>query len=256
MDTFNLKVNATKKHYQATPYDHQKIRGEIFKASLTYQIFQQYDMSNKKIVDVGCSTSYLGDYLKENYPTYHYEGLDINPRAVEIAKGKGLKVREGNNLCLEFPDDYADLTISEGVIHHTPAPLQCFKELIRITKKDGLISLYVYNRNHIYCLIYKLSFIIRLLYHNRFGKQLIAKLVFPLFNKFYVQLGNRLYFKSREIVPKDVAWNIFNDQILTPIAHFFTRQQIINFACSNGLKILSEKRSINKQGLMFIFEKI
>ncbi len=250
------KVNATKKHYQSTPYDHQKIRAEIFKTSLTWQILQQHDLTDKTIVDIGCSTSYLGDYLKQHYPHYHYEGIDINPRAVEIAREKGLNVREGNNLCLDLPDDYADVTISEGVIHHTPDPMHCLSELIRITKKGGLISLYVYNRHHIYFLIYKSGFIIRCLWNTRIGKHLVKHIIFPLFDVLYVQLGNRIYFKNREKVPREVAWNIFSDQILTPVAHFFTSQKIIYFAEKHGLTLISNKLSINGQGLMFIFKKL
>jgi hypothetical protein len=80
--------------------------------------------------------------------------------------------------------------------------------------------------------------------------------IFPLFNVFYVQLGNRLYFNNTETVPKEVSWNIFHDQILTPIAHFFVREEILDFARDNGLRMIKEKLSINKQGLMFVFERM
>lgn len=256
MNKFEKKIKATKRHYQTTPYDHQKIRGEIFKTSLTFNILQNCNLSNKIIVDIGCSTSFVGEYIKQNFPDYYYLGIDINPKAIEIAKARGLNVKEGNNLRLDLPDNYSDFTISEGVIHHTPDPFRCFRELIRITKKGGLISLYVYNRKHIYFLIYKTGIIIRYLYGNQLGKQLVKKIIFPVFNVFYVQLGNRLYFKNKEKVPNEVAWNIFSDQILTPVAHFFTRQQIVNFAENNGLALINEKLSINGQGLMFVFKKL
>lgn len=256
MYKYEKKANEVKKHYQATPFDFQKIRGEIFKAGLTYDVLQHYDLSHKNIIDIGCSTSFLGEFMKKNHPDYHYLGIDINPRAVEMARAKGLDVREGNNLFLDLPDNYSDLTVSEGVIHHTPDPFKCFSELIRVTKKGGLISLYVYNRNHIYFFVYKAGFIIRCLSENIVGKQLIEKMIFPLFNVFYVQIGHRLYFKDKENVSKEIAWNIFSDQILTPVAHFFTKRQVINFAENNGLTLMKEKVSINKQGLMFIFKKM
>ncbi|MFQ5493040.1 MAG: hypothetical protein ACE5DX_02675 [Candidatus Dojkabacteria bacterium] len=100
-----------------------------------------------------------------------------------------------------------------------------------------------------------ISFLIRWAYRFKFGRQVIKTILFPLFKLGYVQLGNRLYFKSKEKVPREVAWNIFSDQILTPIAHFFTRQEIVDFAEKSGLTMKKERLSINKQGLMFVFEK-
>ncbi len=255
MMRFEKQIEDVKKHYQATPFEFQDIREEIFKAGLTFEVLQHQDLSRKRIVDIGCSTSFLGEFIKKKHPNYQYLGIDINPKAVEIASAKGLNVREGDNLSLDLPNNYADVTVSEGVIHHTPDPFKCFNELIRITKKGGLISLYVYNRNHLYFLIYRSGYFIRRLSQTRNGHQLIKEILFPLFDVFYVQLGHRIYFKAKKTVSKEIAWNIFNDQILTPIAHFFTRQQIVWFAESNGLILLKEKLSINKQGLMFLFKK-
>jgi len=246
---------AIRRHYRRTPFDFREVRKEIFRVSLTREALEQEELPGKKVVDVGCSTSYLGDILREEYPDFEYLGLDQQPEAVALARDKGLHVVEGNNLALDLPDGCADLTVSEGVIHHTPDPLLCFRELIRITKPGGIISLYIYDRNHLYFYLYRATAPVRFLGRNTAGMKAVKAVIFPLFNLFYVQLGNRIYFPDRGPVSREVAWIIFSDQILTPVVHFFTRQRIAGFAEENGLDLVRFKYSINRQGLMFLFRK-
>jgi ubiquinone/menaquinone biosynthesis C-methylase UbiE len=40
---------------------------------------------------------------------------------------------------MPYPDESFDQVISNSIIHHIPNPLECFKEMIRVTKKDGLL---------------------------------------------------------------------------------------------------------------------
>lgn len=172
-----------------------------------------------------------------------------------MAKEQGLNVILGNNLQLDLSDSVSDLTVSEGVIHHTVDPAQCFRELVRITKPGGWISLYVYNRQHLYYWIYSLCAPIRFLHLLPLGRELTRLVFFPLFNLLYVQLGNLIFFGGKRKVSWKLAWNIFSDQILTPIAHFFRDSEIRTWANEHHLNVIATKRSVNGQGLMFVFEK-
>ena len=40
---------------------------------------------------------------------------------------------------MHYSDESFDQVISNSIIHHIPNPLECFKEMIRVTKKDGLL---------------------------------------------------------------------------------------------------------------------
>lgn len=231
-------------------------RENIFYHGLTYDFILHHNLSNKIILDIGCSTAFVGRWLQKYHKSWEYIGIDISKTAINIAKKNNINVKYGNNLKLNLPDNYADFVISEGVIHHTPNPYRCFQELIRITKKSGVISLYVYNRNHLYYFVYTLlGKPCRWLYIHPTTRRLSKRFCFALFNLFYVQLANTFFFKNKTPVPLDVSYNIYHDQILTPIAYFFTKKQIHFWAKENNLKILKEKMSINKQGLMFLFEK-
>lgn len=38
---------------------------------------------------------------------------------------------------MPYPDESFDHVISNSIIHHIPNPVECFKEMIRVTKKAG-----------------------------------------------------------------------------------------------------------------------
>lgn len=250
------KVSETKRHYAETPFEFgDVIREQIFKNGFVYDLLQEQEFYNKTIVDVGCSTAFIGRYIRTRHPTYRYVGIDLNPEAVRIAQNSGLNVVEGNNLELVLQDEFSDLTISDGVIHHTPLPFRAFEELIRITKKGGFISLYVYKKHHLYHFVYLAMFPVRWLFRTSIGKKVVEKIIFPVFDACYVQLGNRLYFKNNFRVPRMTAWNIFADQILTPVAHFFSHDDIVSFAELHELELLRHRLSVNGQGLQFLFQK-
>jgi SAM-dependent methyltransferase len=255
MNEASDRVEAIRRHYDRTPYDFREIRKEIFRASLTREALLFEHLPGNQVVDVGCSTSYLGEVLREEYPNFAYLGVDLLPAAVAAARGKGLRVVEGNNLSLDLPDGCSDLTVSEGVIHHTPDPVQCFRELVRITRTGGMISLYVYDRHHPYYYLYKAGAAARRLDRSPVGRELLERILFPAFNLFLVQPGSRILFPGQRPVSREVAWNIFSDMILTPVAHFFTRKQILALSEENGLDRVRFKYSINRQGLMFLFRK-
>jgi ubiquinone/menaquinone biosynthesis C-methylase UbiE len=40
---------------------------------------------------------------------------------------------------MPYSDESFDQVISNSIIHHIPNPVECFKEMIRVTKKDGLL---------------------------------------------------------------------------------------------------------------------
>ena len=91
MNKFEKKIKATKRHYQTTPYDHQKIRGEIFKTSLTFNILQDYDLSKKIIVDIGDK--------KTTNKAGSDEAIKFNDRELEIIQllSNGLDTKEVAN---------------------------------------------------------------------------------------------------------------------------------------------------------------
>ena len=256
-EDFKKMRMATKRHYSKCVFDFDYVRKKIFDRSLLKKWVGKNNFSGKKIFDIGCGAGTVSSFMMELHPECKLFSADLSPDAVRMARDRGLDVFVGDNLNLPIKDGVSDLTISEGVIHHTPDPHRAFKELIRITKNGSKISLYVYNKENYYYYIYNyFGFFVRLLYKNRITKKLVKSFIFNLFHIFYVQIGNLLFFKSPKKVSRKISWNIFSDQILTPVAHFYTEGDIQKWASQNKLKILDHQKSLNGQGLQFILLKV
>lgn len=96
----------------------------------------------EKILDAGCGEGQLADFLR-GYSLY---GVDLSKNAVRKAKKRGYKkaiVGELNNL--PFKDKVFDKTISIQVFQYLTDPRGDFKELVRLTKKQIIITVPNFN---------------------------------------------------------------------------------------------------------------
>lgn len=97
---------------------------------------------NKKEIDsvleIGCN---IGNQLiaLQKQGLKNLYGIDINPRAVELAKKytKDMSILQGSAFDIPFKDNYFDLVFTSGVlIHISPKDLeQAMKEAYRVSKK-------------------------------------------------------------------------------------------------------------------------
>lgn len=183
-------------------------------------------IQNKTVLDVGCSSGTVGDHLKNL--NCEYIGMDINPIALKEAKRKGESVLLGDAGNIPIPDNYIDIVICQGVIHHTDRPFTCISELVRITKKGGLIFIYVYKKYSPYYFIRKVTYPIR----------------------FFNQSFLKSFFLNKHL------WNFFADQILTPIAHFYTKKQMEVIFSYFGLIVIDYKKTTLDWGMHFVCKKL
>lgn len=99
------------------------------------------DVNSGPILDAGCGTGLQAEPLK----LAGYEpitGIDLSPGMLAIARQKNIyaelhKMALGEKL--DFADAFFANTISVGTITPGHAPPHSFEELIRVTRKDGLI---------------------------------------------------------------------------------------------------------------------
>jgi len=108
-------------------------------------------LDKKKILEVGHGPGYWFRVFGEKDVIYH--GIDLSPKSVELAKEsqrlyklKG-EVKIGNAEQIDFPEEYFDYVLSEGVIHHTPNTQKCVDEIYRVLAKDGRASVSLYYKN-------------------------------------------------------------------------------------------------------------
>lgn len=97
---------------------------------------------NEKILDAGCGEGKLLRYLKGD----NIYGLDSSEDAVKKAKKKSYrKVVRSEIYKTPFKSKKFDKTLSIGVFQYLEDPNKAFKELLRITKKEIIITVSNFN---------------------------------------------------------------------------------------------------------------
>jgi SAM-dependent methyltransferase len=105
------------------------------------------DFKGKKILDAGCGIG-RNSFWPLEYGAREVVSFDYDPGTVGVAKKnlskfKNSKVSYGS--IYEIPyKNYFDISFSIGVIHHLAEPLKAVDNLVKATKKGGLVLVWVY----------------------------------------------------------------------------------------------------------------
>lgn len=185
--------------------------------------------------DIGCGSGFWADtYLNRGVAQDHIHLVDLAPTAIEALKQRGFDAHTGNAMALEgVADNCADVTICNGVIHHTTDPEQSFSELVRITRSGGTIYLAVYNAWHPhFYVVHRLGAPVRFVYWN-VSKRLIEPVVVPA--TWAIALGIRAVTGKRP--DRKTLRTKFFDEVITPRAHLFTRPAITEMAQRHGARV-------------------
>ena len=97
---------------------------------------------NEKILDAGCGKGILSNYLKD----FNLYGFDFSEEAVKKAKKKSYKKVIKSEICkTPFKNKEFDKTLCIQVFHYLENPEKAFKELIRITKTEIILTVSNFN---------------------------------------------------------------------------------------------------------------
>lgn len=109
------------------------------------------DYVDRDVIDLGCGT---GEYALW-YATHgarQVVGVDLSDGSLQRAREQAERYQVGNVrfakqdvLALEFPDGAFDYAYSVGVLHHTGDPFQGFLEMVRVTRRGGVVIVSLYN---------------------------------------------------------------------------------------------------------------
>ncbi|MGE5602092.1 MAG: class I SAM-dependent methyltransferase [Nitrososphaerales archaeon] len=89
-----------------------------------------------QVLDVGCGAGNMMHHLA-HYG--HVTGVDNNPKPLEVARQRGLDVREGTANALPFGDSEFDLLTVLDTVEHVPAEGQVFDECRRVLRQRGKV---------------------------------------------------------------------------------------------------------------------
>ncbi len=107
------------------------------RSSLDFRVRYLKAREKGRLLEVGCGSGQILKELREL--GWLVEGVDLDSRAVEIAKKNGLHVVSGFLEDQHYQDDTFDVIILSHLIEHVDDPLQLLKESYRILKSGGVI---------------------------------------------------------------------------------------------------------------------
>ncbi|MEN6433587.1 MAG: class I SAM-dependent methyltransferase [Smithella sp.] len=122
---------------------------------LEYLKSNKDNLSDKKIIDIGCGSGHIAAYFSERNSVWAVDVVDqVSPDIRQ--KIKFIKIKEDS---LPFPDGEFDIAILNHVLAHTEDKLSLLMEVNRLLKKDGIC--YVANPNKYYPVepYYKIPFL-------------------------------------------------------------------------------------------------
>ena len=101
------------------------------------------------VLDVGSGTGALAGAIANAFPTAHVTGIDPSSAYVGAARERGssnrVRFAAGNAQALEFPSERFDKTLSMLVMNFIPDPAAALREMIRVTRPDGIVAAAVWD---------------------------------------------------------------------------------------------------------------
>jgi ubiquinone/menaquinone biosynthesis C-methylase UbiE len=99
-------------------------------------------LSPQSILDVGCGEGFTLEKLRENKIGKELMGIDFSKSAIEIGKKMhpSLTLKQGTIYHIPLKPNSFDLIICSEVLEHLKYPEKALQELVRVTKKNCIIS--------------------------------------------------------------------------------------------------------------------
>lgn len=112
------------------------------------RIVKGVDFSNTKVLDIGCGTGGIGQFLTETFNPARLVGIDIDPGLVEHANSRASKAGLDGQLmfkCVEpgplpFANDSFDVVFSKDAMIHIADKETLFKDIFRVLAPGGVVA--------------------------------------------------------------------------------------------------------------------
>jgi ubiquinone/menaquinone biosynthesis C-methylase UbiE len=99
--------------------------------------------NGKRLLDVGCGTGFISSLSHSIFEEVH--GVDITPAMLEIASSKFKKqcvknvtLKQASSDDLPFTNQYFNVAVAYGFLHHLPSLFSTFNEVYRVLKSGGI----------------------------------------------------------------------------------------------------------------------
>ena len=249
------KITTTKRFsYEWKKFSH--LHGEYEKQFLDWVKVGKDFFWGKVVLDAGCGTG-RHVYYASRYDSKSVIGIDLG-ESVEVAyknnkENKKVHIIQADIYHLPFRERIFDYAYSIGVLHHLPVPEEGFRKILKLVKKKGFISIWVYGREG--------NFLLKLMDPMR--KYLFSKLplrivdlislgamilLFPVFQVYRIinettglkLIANGLpqndFFYYLSKLNFNICHSILFDQLLAPTAYYYTKKEVISWFKRAGVR--------------------
>lgn len=146
--------------YMAHPYPQwtrEERRARLASELCRYRFLGLADaMRGARFLDVGCGTANRCMLPAKHLGVREYVGVDHSTASLAIARRVAEEEAfdrfvpvEGDVFSIPYPDESFDVVMCQGVLHHTADPFRGLREVVRVCRRGGLVSIFLYNRwNH------------------------------------------------------------------------------------------------------------
>ena len=120
--------------------DNDNLLGTVSQPRCVKLVAKELEHKTAEMIDIGCGTGLVGEQLKA-LGFKNFDGIDISEKMLEFAKTRGYRKLQLGSLTKKLPinDSVYDVTFCVGVFTHGHVKSDRVSELIRITKRGGLI---------------------------------------------------------------------------------------------------------------------
>lgn len=94
------------------------------------------EVAPRRVLEVGCGPGELAARIKDELGA-DVVAVDISPRMVELARGRGVDARIGDVQELQFAARAFDCAVAAWMLYHVPDPERALAELARVLKPGG-----------------------------------------------------------------------------------------------------------------------
>ncbi len=94
------------------------------------------EVSPRAVLEVGCGWGDFAARVRDEV-TRDVVALDLSPRMVELARGRGLDAHVGDVAALPFDDGVFDCVVANWMLYHAPDIDRALSELARVLQPGG-----------------------------------------------------------------------------------------------------------------------
>ena len=135
--------------YNWDPNKYWKIKPELMYKSMRFMLdIDNKPVKNKSMLEIGIGIGGIADYFSSKELS-ELVGIDLS-YAVDAAynnfgENKFLHIVQASAIRLPLKDNSFDYVYSQGVLHHSSDPRECFREVCKTAKEKGYFYVWLYN---------------------------------------------------------------------------------------------------------------